>query len=151
VVATWPELGAASAMWWLLLLPFVNGAFRGVQQAINGRIREEAGGSAVAATFVNFTGGALVLVLAALAAWAVTGQGPVPVSEPWLLLGGMLGLIHIALQAYGVRRLGVLVLGLAMIAGQLVASVAIDLVMPLPGTEFGAWQLAGALIAFLAV
>src|SRR5690606_2390534 len=140
VVATWPELGAASAMWWLLLLPFVNGAFRGVQQAINGRIREEAGGSAVAATFVNFTGGALVLVLAAFASWAATGRGPVAVDEPWLLLGGMLGLIHIALQAYGVRRLGVLVLGLAMIAGQLASSVTVDLLIPLPGTRLEAWQ-----------
>ena len=150
-VATWPELGTAAALWWLLLLPFVNGAFRGVQQAINGRIREEAGSSAIAATFVNFTGGAVVLVLAALGAWAVTGRGPAPVSEPWLLLGGVLGLIIIALQAYGVRRLGTLVLGLAMIAGQLAASVTVDLIIPLPGTSLEPWQVAGALIAFVAV
>src|SRR5690606_32401965 len=122
----------------------------GVQQGINGRIREESG-SAIAATFVNFASGAIVLVLTALIAWGVTGRGPVPVSEPWLLLGGLLGLIHIALQAYGVRRLGVLVLGLAMIAGQLVASVAIDLILPLPDTQFDVWQLAGAILAFVAV
>jgi len=149
-IASWPELGGGAVVWGLLLLPFLTGAVRGVQQAINGRIREESG-SAVAATFVNFTGGAVVLVLAALVAWAVSGRGPVAVSEPWLLAGGMLGLIHIALQAYGVRRLGTLVLGLAMIAGQLAASVAIDLVLPLPGTVFGAWELAGAILAFVAV
>lgn len=149
-VATWPELGGATAVWWLLLLPLVNGLLRGVQQAINGRIREESG-SALAATFVNFGGGALVLVAAAVVGWAVSGQGPIAISEWWLLLGGLLGIVHIAWQSFGVRWLGTLVLGLAMIAGQLVTSVVLDLVLPLPGTSVDGWQVAGATLAFIAV
>lgn len=148
VIASWPELGVAAA-WWLLALPLVNGLLRGVQQAINGRIRAEAG-SAAASTFVNFAGGAAVLVVAALVAWAVTGEGPVAVSTPWLLVGGLLGLVHIFIQSFGVRRLGVLVLGLAMIAGQLAAAVAIDLVAPLPGTTFTWLEALGAVLAFAA-
>ncbi len=146
VIGTWPELGIVSA-WWLLALPLVNGLLRGVQQAINGRIRTEAG-SAVASTFVNFAGGAAVLVIAALIAWAVSGRGPIVVSTPWLLIGGLLGLVHIFIQSFGVRRLGVLVLGLAMIAGQLAAAVVIDLVAPLPGTTFTWLEALGALLAF---
>jgi len=149
VIASWPELGVASA-WWLLALPLLNGLLRGVQQAINGRIRADAG-SGLAATFVNFAGGAVVLVVAALLAWAATGRGPVAVSTPWLLIGGVLGLVHIFVQAFGVRRLGVLILGLAMIAGQLVAAVAIDLVVPLPGTGFTWLEAVGAVLAFVSV
>jgi len=145
VIASWPELGLGAA-WWLLSLPLLNGLLRGVQQAINGRIRAEAG-SALAATLVNFAGGALVLVVAALIAWAATGRGPVPVSTPWLLLGGALGLMHIFIQSFGVRRLGVLVLGLSMIAGQLLAAVVLDLVAPLPGTAFVWPEALGAVLA----
>ena len=146
VIASWPELGVAAA-WWLIALPLVNGLLRGVQQAINGQIRAEAG-SALASTFVNFAGGATVLVIAGLVAWAVTGRGPVAVSTPWLLVGGLLGLVHIFIQSFGVRRLGVLVLGLAMIAGQLAAAVVIDLVAPLPGTTFTWLETLGAILAF---
>ncbi|HWL59539.1 MAG TPA: DMT family transporter [Microbacteriaceae bacterium] len=149
-VATWSELGGATAVWWLLLLPLANGLLRGVQQAINGRIREESG-SAIAATFVNFGGGSIVLVVAAGIGWAVTGQGPVAIDEWWLLFGGLLGIVHIAWQSFGVRWLGTLVLGLAMIAGQLVTSVVLDLVLPLPGTAVDGWQVAGVALAFIAV
>ncbi len=151
VIATWDDIagGVTAVAWLLLALPFVNGVLRGVQQAINGRIRAVSG-SAFASTFINFAGGAAVLVLAALVAWAVTGRGPVVVSTPWLLLGGLIGLMHIFIQSFGVRRLGVLILGLSMIAGQLAAAVAIDLVAPLAGTAFTWLELVGAALAFAA-
>lgn len=56
-------------------------------------------------------------------------MGDVSFSLPtawWMYLGGPLGLLSIALMALLVRGLGLLLLGLASTAGQLIGSVLID-------------------------
>jgi transporter family-2 protein len=50
--------------------------------------------------------------------------------QPWLYLGGPLGIAFIGSMVVLVRRIGVLVLGLGMVAGQLVASLLLDLFAP---------------------
>ena len=47
--------------------------------------------------------------------------------QPQHLPGGLLGIVFIALTAWGVRVTGVLVFGLLSIAGQLLASLVLDL------------------------
>ena len=50
--------------------------------------------------------------------------------DPWLYLGGPLGVLFIAVSAHVVRVLGVLVLALAAIAGQVIGALAIDWIAP---------------------
>jgi transporter family-2 protein len=124
-----PEIPA-----WLLLLPFGAGVVQSVQQAANGRVAA-ASGSAVSSTLFNFIAGASVLVVIALVHALVVGGFPtsLPVlgsADWWLYLGGPLGVTFIFGLATAVRVTGVLLLGLCSISGQLVGSIAIDLIAP---------------------
>ena len=55
----------------------------------------------------------------------------------WLYLGGPIRVAFIALAAWAVRGVGVLVFGLLSIAGQLLGSVILDLAAPAEGITFG--------------
>jgi transporter family-2 protein len=75
------------------------------------------------ATLVNFVVGTAALTIGVLAHRAVTGLdvGDWPGAGEWYLYsGGPMGATFVAVAAVVVRRLGVLRLGLAVIAGQLV-------------------------------
>ena len=74
---------------------------------------------------------------------------PLP-SEPWLYIGGVLGVCVMAIVSVAVHHLGVLALGLATICGQVVASVVLDLVMP-ADHPVTAWSLLGAALTIVAV
>lgn len=113
------------APWYLLALPMVAGVAMGLQQASNGRVSQHSGHFLVA-TVGNFVVGTTALVIAALISVAVTGPPQPPPTNPVLYLGGVIGVVFIAMAAYLVRPLGVLTLAMATIAGQIVASVAID-------------------------
>jgi transporter family-2 protein len=114
----------------LALLPALAGVGVAWQQATNGRVRVAAG-AALPATFVNFLAGMCTLAIAFAIDVAVRGwpSGHLP-TEPWLYVGGPLGIVFIALAASVVRHTGVLLLALSMIAGQLVGALAIDLIAP---------------------
>ena len=58
-------------------------------------------------------------------------------TEPWLYVGGPIGIVFIALAAAIVRFTGVLLLGLATIAGQIVGAVLLDLVLPTAASHPG--------------
>jgi len=72
-------------------------------------------------------------------------------SSPFLYLGGAIGVLFIGTQVLVVRTTGVLVLGLALLSGQLVAAVLFDLVLPLPGHDFAVTSAIGAGLALVAV
>lgn len=135
---------------WMLVLPFFAGAGIGWQQAVNGQIRVVAD-SALTATFVNFVVGTVLLAAAFLVHAAVVGW-PVSVpSEPWLYVGGVIGVLFIAGAAIAVRITGVLLLGLGTIAGQLVASLGIDLIAPPAGYAIEWTTIAGTGLTLVAV
>ncbi|WP_152346422.1 DMT family transporter [Brevibacterium sp. CFH 10365] len=121
---------------WAPLLPFVSGALTSVQQAFNGHIRA-ATESAVVATTVNFTVGfaALIIGTAALLVSGVPWQGlPTAPDQWWILLGGAFGVVFIALTTVTVARLGVLLLSLFALFGNLVGALALDVLLPIPGS-----------------
>ncbi|UVI34407.1 DMT family transporter [Brevibacterium spongiae] len=121
---------------WAPLLPFASGALTSVQQAFNGRIRA-ATGSAVVATTVNFTVGfaALVLGTAVLLVAGVPWAGlPTAPDEWWIILGGVFGVIFIALTTVTVARLGVLLLSLFALFGNLLGALLLDVLLPIPGS-----------------
>jgi transporter family-2 protein len=143
-------LGSSGASLWLLVLPFAGGAAMAVQQAINGRVNAVAG-SSLTATLVNFGVGTTALVLGWLVSLAVRG-GPVGFpSNPVLYLGGVVGIVFIALASLVVKWTGVLLLGLSAIAGQLIGSVLLDVFLPTHSGHPSTATLAGTSVALVAV
>jgi bacterial/archaeal transporter family-2 protein len=142
--------GLSGSAWFLLILPLVAGLGTTWQQAMNGRVAVV--GSSGAATVINFVVGTTVLVLVTgLAAGLVGGLGAPPANVPgdlWLYAGGPMGIAFIWLAAKLVRTLGVLLLGLGTVAGQVVGALVIDLVTDHPLT----WQTGiGALLTLVGV
>lgn len=135
---------------WLVLLPLVAGAGIAVQQAVNGQVRAAAQ-SALTAALVNFAAGTALLTVSWLVVRTVRGTPTALPTEPWLYLGGPLGVVFIWVAAVVVRWIGVLLLGLSTIAGQLVGAIALDLVAPAAGARLQASTVAGAAVTLLAV
>jgi len=135
---------------WMLVMPFIAGIGIGWQQAVNGQVKVRAD-SALTATFINFVVGFTVLVIAAVIHGSVAGWPTALPSEWWLYLGGPIGVIFIAGAAIAVRTLGVLLLGLGTIAGQLVMSLVLDLVVPSAGHVVVATTVVGTLLTLVAV
>ncbi len=131
----------------LALLPLLAGVAIATQQGLNGRVAAAAGGdpedpedpdgqdgsvltAVLPAATVNFVVGLAALVVAGLVAVAVLGP-PQPLPSAWYLyLGGPLGAVFIGLSAWIVGQIGVLLLALGAVAGQVVASLVIDVVLP---------------------
>ncbi|WP_077489128.1 DMT family transporter [Sinomonas mesophila] len=136
--AVTPKLSAidVGALLALVLLPFAGGFSQSFQSAMNGA-SAMAYRSPLTATLMNFASGTAGLALA----WGVkalaAGTGrPLPAESAdwWYYLGGPLGIVFIAAAAVLVRHIGVLLTGLGMIAGQLLGSLALDVVVPAPGS-----------------
>ncbi len=135
---------------WLLLLPFLSGLAIAWQQALNAQVRFVAG-SVLAATFINFTVGLTVLLGVWLARLPVTGW-PQSLPDPlWLYLGGPMGMVFIAVATLIVRQTGVLLYGLAAVAGQLLVSLILDLLLPLAARPVAMTTVVGTIGAFIAV
>ncbi|UOE24726.1 DMT family transporter [Agromyces soli] len=133
----------------LLLLPFTAGVGVGWQQAVNGRVKQAAG-SALTATFGNFLGGTIALVVAAVVHGAIAGFPALP-GTWWLYVGGALGCLFIGAQAAVVRTIGVLLLALCGVAGQLAAALALDLLLPTAERPLEFATVGGTVLALVAV
>ncbi|MER7457083.1 DMT family transporter [Micromonospora sp. NPDC126480] len=150
VLAVGDRLGDPEALA-LALLPLLAGVAIAWQQAVNGLVGR-ATGSPLTATLVNFTVGTLALLVVFAVDLAVRGlPAGSPPAEPWLYLGGLIGIVFIAVAAAIVRFTGVLLLGLASIAGQVVGAVLLDLVLPTAASHPDATTLLGAALTLIAV
>ncbi|KJK47363.1 hypothetical protein UK23_20715 [Lentzea aerocolonigenes] len=121
VVAVSARFTSPGALW-LAVLPLVAGLLMGWQQAVNGLVREAAGHS-VATILVNFTTGTVALLVVNLV--AARGVASFP-SEWWLYLGGLLGIVGVGGAIVSVRFIGVLMVGLCTVCGQLIGAVLLD-------------------------
>ncbi|GGK16538.1 membrane protein [Pilimelia terevasa] len=135
---------------WLALVPAVAGLGVGVQAAVNGRVREAAGG-ALPATLLNFAVGTAALLVVLGADVALRGPPQDLPAAPWLYLGGPLGVVFITVAAATVRYTGVLLLGLAVIAGQLTGALLLDLALPGAAGPPGAGIYVGVALALAGV
>ncbi len=135
---------------WMLLLPFASGLAVAVQQAVNGQVRRVAG-SALTATFMNFLVGTTVLLTACLVHEAIVGLPERMPTNPLLYLGGLIGAIFIGGAVIVVRVTGVLLLGLGSVAGQLLMSLVLDLVLPRAGQVVVASTVVGTVLTLVAV
>lgn len=114
----------------IAVLPAIAGAGSAWQQAVNGRVRSAAH-SVVTATQINFIMGTSALAIAFAVDLVVRGlpHGHLP-ANPVYYLGGCLGVMFIAIAAAVVHEIGVLLLGLSMVAGQLIGALGVDVVAP---------------------
>ncbi|GAA1278804.1 DMT family transporter [Saccharothrix xinjiangensis] len=148
-VAVADELGDPAALW-LALLPAVAGIGLGWQSAVNGLVREAAGSTRVT-TLVNFGTGTAVLLVVCAVDVAVRGLPDAAPAGPWFYAGGALGIFTIGSAVLAVRWLGVLLVGLCQVAGQLVGALAVDLIAPAAGERLSALTVAGTVLTLLAV
>jgi transporter family-2 protein len=126
VLATGERL-VAQFSWQVALfavLPFLAGAGAAVQQATNGRVSHEVGPWIT--TLNNFAVGTTGLAVAFGLSLLAAGDLAAPPTTWWLYAGGVMGMTFIWLAALLVRVHGVLVLGLSMIAGQVIGSQLIE-------------------------
>lgn len=134
---------------WAIALPLIGGVALAWQQAVNGRVRAGTG-SVLVATFINFVAGTVVVAAVAIAHGLVSGFPVSFPTEPWLYLGGVSAVVFIGVTAVLVHRTGVLLLGLGIIAGQLVVSLALDAFLADEGGVNGL-TVAGTVLALIAV
>ncbi|MEV6816499.1 DMT family transporter [Micromonospora sp. NPDC051296] len=135
----------------LAVLPLLAGVGVAWQQAVNGWVRVTTT-STLTATLVNFAVGTAALLAAFAVDLALRGRPPGSLpAEPWLYLGGPIGVTFIAVAAAVVRFTGVLLLGLATIAGQVTGAVLLDLLLPTAASRPGPTTLLGAGLTLVAV
>ncbi|GLW74294.1 hypothetical protein Kpho02_65920 [Kitasatospora phosalacinea] len=123
----------AGVAWTTVLVtavPLAAGAGLSVQQALNGRVARVVG--PWAATLGNTAVGLVTLLLALAAGMFVTGRLDGVPDDPVLYVGGLLGLAFVALVSWLARVHGVLVLGLCVVAGQVLTAGAVQAALP-PG------------------
>ncbi|MFC6011741.1 DMT family transporter [Nocardia lasii] len=108
----------------LIVLPALAGVGLAWQQAVNGRVG--ATGGPFPATLINFAVGMTALLLIDLYILSTTGLPTEFPTDPWLYTGGLIGVAFIALAAATVGLIGVLLLGLTSVAGQLVTAALLD-------------------------
>jgi bacterial/archaeal transporter family-2 protein len=150
------RLGAPQALW-PALLPALAGVGIAWQQAVNGRVgaaarhHGPATSGMLPAAVVNFVTGTLALALVAAVEVAMRGSPePLP-AQPWLYLGGPLGVLFIGTAAAIVPITGVLLLGLGTVAGQLVGALLLDLFLPAGDDQLTATTLIGTALTLVAV
>ncbi|MGW0521111.1 DMT family transporter [Crossiella sp. NPDC003009] len=148
LIAGADRIGGASTLV-LVALPLLAGVTGAVQSAFNGRVAAAAG-SPWPATMVNFVVATATLAVLLLAGFAVRGlpTGAFP-AEPWFYLAGLIGIGVVAVATLAVGEIGVLVYGLASVAGQLLGAIALDLATG-PQPTIATWAGAGlTLVAVL--
>lgn len=135
----------------LLVAACVIGVGSAVQQALNGTV-QQAAGDGLTATTINFVVGTAVLAVAyAVASVAGAGGHRAWPGHWYLYVGGPLGVLVVLTAVVAVSALGVLRLGLSVIAGQLAAAVVLDVALPAHGSTITPTVVVGVLLTFVAV
>lgn len=137
-----------------MLVPLAFVALAGVlmtfQHAVNGRIAAQIG-SPIPGTLINYAVGSVALALIWILKLALTGGLPTLPTDPWLYVGGVLGCINLVLSALLIRRIGVLLTGLSMIAGQLIGALLMDWLLPVAGSVVYPQTVFGTLLTLAAI
>jgi transporter family-2 protein len=133
----------------LLGLALAVGCGQALQSAANGQLARESGEPFLAST-VNTSVGLVILAVVAAVSIAISAPDALP-SNPLLYVGGLCGAFVVVVGAAAVQTLGVLRLGLAIVAGQTLGALAIDLIAPAAGEKVTAATVVGVLLTLVAV
>jgi len=146
-VGAWGRLDGAQPL--LLGAVVAAGILVAIQQAANGQLTAVTGEFAVMST-INFVVGGTLVLATLLVTHAITPQdlGALP---PWAPVGGAVGAVVGVTVAISVRYVGILSVMLAIVAGQAVAAIVLDLVIPVDRGQLGPGSFLGAALAIVAV
>ena len=133
----------------LLSLALGAGLLMSLQSAANGQLAH-ATGEPWAASLVNVTVGFAVLGAVAIVTLATSSLDAMP-SNPLQYVGGLLGAFVVVVGATAVQTLGILRVGLAMVAGQMAGALVVDLVAPAPGEAVTAATVIGVVLTMAGV
>jgi len=148
VVTTVGLWSGATDIGWAIVLPLVAGVGTGFQQGLNGTVKRVSG-SALAATFINFAAGTAILILVTAVMSPLSGGGGEFPTHWVLYLGGLVGTVFIAIQTITVNHIGVLGLGVSLVAGQVLGSITLDLLVPVSPHPITAITVIGAVVTLV--
>ncbi|HEU4331098.1 MAG TPA: DMT family transporter [Lapillicoccus sp.] len=133
------------------VLALVGAAFVSVQQGTNGRVTVVTR-QAMTTTWLNFGTGTVTLLLCAIPGRIMGAFGePASTAVPWWAwLGGLCGIIVVSVTALAVRHLGVLLIILLMLAGQLATAILLDALNPETRGQISPVVLLGLLVTVAA-
>ena len=146
------RLDASNLTKFAVFLGVITGALGGIQRAMNGEINEYSHQS-FTTSLLNFIMGTtfLVVLLIVMILAKRIELVPLPSGPWWIYTGGVIGVIYIAFSSTIVQHLGVLIFTLFSVGGQLVGSLAIDVLYPTDGVQISAYLISGIVMTYLGV
>ena len=134
-----------------IIMAVVIGAVVAFHRALNAHINDYAQES-LATSLLNFaTGFAMLLVIDLIGVLIGASELRVPEGPWWMFTGGVIGFAYIAMAAVGVQRIGVLMFTALSVAGQLLGSLLLDLLVPSSGITVGPNIYAGVALSMLGI
>ena len=137
----------------ILWIPIVAVVMAGVavtvQFALNGRVTKAANSQVSA--FINFPMSMITVSITLIVMNSFGKNWNTWPNQWWLYTAGFLGAVVVFLAAATIRTLGVLLFGLASVAGQLITSIALDVILPNANINVGWALISGAGLMLLAV
>ena len=120
-----------------------------VQFALNGRVTKAANSQVSA--FINFPMSMITVSITLIVMNLFGKSWNTWPNQWWLYTAGFLGAVVVFLAAATIRTLGVLLFGLASVTGQLITSIALDVILPNANINVGWALISGAGLMLLAV
>jgi transporter family-2 protein len=135
-----------------VILSTLAGCVIGIQRALNGSINVHSGQS-YTTSLLNFVMGSLFLLVFMFVMIIIRGDHlyGLPTHPWWIYLGGVTGVIYIAMASTVVQNLGVLTFTLFSVGGQLVGSLLLDVLLPTPGASITGYLITGIVMTYIGV
>lgn len=138
----------------LYLLAFVAGAALVLQTGMNALLGRSIGGNPLGAVFVNFSVGAIGMLLFLLATrTALPSRAQLAMVPAWAWFAGLIGAFYVAVVTIAGPRVGALLVLALTVAGQMLASLLVDHfgVLGFPHQPITLTKLVGAALLFAGV
>jgi transporter family-2 protein len=136
-------------LWIPIVAVVIAGLAVTVQFAVNGRVTKAANSQVSA--FINFPMSMITVCITLIVMNLFGKDWNTWPNQWWLYTAGFLGAVVVYLAAATIRTLGVLLFGLASVAGQLITSIALDVILPNANINVGWALISGAGLMLLAV
>lgn len=142
--------GRADLAWGAAGLALLGGMAISFQAAANGQIARVSGQPSIGAG-VNFAVGTLALTVISVFTRASDTSSSPGIGTWWLYFGAVFGLFIVLNTAWAVRYLGILLLTIIGVLGQMAGALTMDLLIPTQGVLVTPALIGGVLLAVVAV